>query len=120
MPELEASPYRFPEVLAGWFWLEEMAERVDGGVPPVTEEEFAELAAWLDDNHQRLWDACQPSQLLDVGGGRRRPCADLRYGAARGPRAKGAGELAQDLRLLRARAAGAAAAPGDGGEGEPT
>ena len=45
----------------------------------------------------------RPSELLDVGGGRRVSCANIRYSLAMGPRVDGAGRVAEDVRQLRAR-----------------
>ena len=43
-------PRRYPVITTAWFWLVEFFDRVREGVPPVTESEFAELAAWLHAN----------------------------------------------------------------------
>lgn len=93
---------RFPDVQAGWWWLAEMHERLCGGVPPVTEAEFHYLADWFHGNDERLYRLSMPSQVLDLGNGRRTTTANIRYGLAKGPRAVRAGELAEDLRRLRA------------------
>ena len=80
-----------------------MLTRVVEGIPPVSETEFAELAAWFADHDAGLFAASHPSELLDVGGGRRVSCANVRYALAKGPRADGAGRVAEDVRQLRAR-----------------
>jgi hypothetical protein len=93
---------RFPDVDAGWWWLSEMFGRVSDGAPPATEAEFAELADWFAANDERLYQLSLPSQLIDLGGGRKTSTANVRWRLAVGPRAKGAGEVAEDLRRLRA------------------
>jgi hypothetical protein len=91
---------RFPAVWAGWSWLAEILDRVREGVPPVTEAEFAELAGWFHANDAWLYQRSLPSQLLDS----EQVCVGyLRYGVAQGPRASGAGALAEQLRRLKAR-----------------
>lgn len=92
---------RFPEVWDGWMWLAVIAERVWSDVPPVTEVEFADLAAWFDANQDRLYQASLPSQILDLGNGKRTSVTDLRWGVMQGPRDTRAGEVAELLRLLR-------------------
>ncbi len=94
---------RFPDVCSGLGWLWEILGRVNNGVPPVSEAELAALAAWFGANDDRLYELSLPSELLDVGGGRRRCCGDIRYYLAMGPRAEGSGQLAEDIRQLRAR-----------------
>jgi hypothetical protein len=69
----------------------------------LTEAEFAEVAEWFHRNYERLYRVSQPSQLLDLGGGKHTSNADIRYGLAQGARACRAGELAEDLRQLRGR-----------------
>ena len=78
-------------------------DRVNEGVPLVTEAEFAELAEWFHENRSRLYQESLPSQLLDVGDGEKTSVADLRASAWNGPRAHGAGKLAEQLRGLKAR-----------------
>ncbi len=81
--------WRFPDVDAGWWWLSEMFGCVTEGKPSVTEAEFAELADWFAANDERLYQLSLPSQLLDLGGGRKTSSANLRWKKAGGPRAKG-------------------------------
>ena len=45
--ELWRSPERFPDVLTALDWLTEMLGRLVEGVPPVSEAEFTEPAAWF-------------------------------------------------------------------------
>jgi hypothetical protein len=73
------------------------------GAPPVTELEFQELGAWFEQNDERLSNLCKPSGLLDCGNGRTTSTSSIRYGIQRGPRDLEAGELAVELRQLRAR-----------------
>jgi hypothetical protein len=93
--------WRFPDVNAGWWWLSEMYDRVISGRPPVTEAEFGELGDWFAANDNRLYELSLPSQILDLGGGRKTSSANLRWGLTGGSRAKGAGKVAEDLRRLR-------------------
>jgi hypothetical protein len=99
--EFWRSSERFPDVRAGLDGLSEMLGRLVEGVPPVSEVEFAELAMWFADNDEGLATLSRPSELLDVGGGRQTWCANVRYNLAKGPRADGAGRVAQDVRQLR-------------------
>jgi hypothetical protein len=94
---------RFPELHAAWLWLAEMARRVRDGVPPISEAEFAELAAWFWSNDARLFYPSLPSQLLELGDGRQTSNANVRHGLRKGPRVLGAGAVAEDVRRLRAR-----------------
>jgi hypothetical protein len=98
--------FRIPEVHAAWEWLAELHHRTCTGIPPVIEAEFNESAGWFRDNDDRLARLCQPSGLLELGNGRRITAANLRYGLARGPGVPGAGELAEELRRLKARYGG--------------
>jgi hypothetical protein len=93
---------RFPEVHAAWLWLAEMACRVRDGVPPVSEAEFAELAAWFEANDTRLYHESLPSHCLELGDGRQTSSANIRHSLREGPRVLGAGEVAEDVRRLRA------------------
>jgi hypothetical protein len=97
---------RFPDVHAGWDWLMEMLRREQEGIPPVSAAEFEELAHWFEANESRLYQISSPAYSLDVGEGRAISLANLRYGLRQGVRASGAGELAEDLRRLRARYGG--------------
>jgi hypothetical protein len=81
-------------------------------VPPVTEVDFADLAAWFAAHEGELYVWSLPSQLLDVSDGRRVWCANLRHELSRRPRAVGAGRAAEDVRQLRARYAGHAGPAG--------
>lgn len=99
--QLWRAPDRFPELYAVWEWLGEMLGRLCDDLPPVSEAEFAELAAWFAEHDAAL--CALPSELLDVGNGRQTWCANLRYDLARGPRADGAGRAAEDIRQLKAR-----------------
>lgn len=94
---------RFPDVHAGWDWLSEMLRRVQEGIPPVSTAEFDELAQWFQANAERLYHLSLPSHLLDLDAGRTTSLANLRYGLRQGVRVFGAGELAEDIRRLRAR-----------------
>ncbi|MCE9568100.1 MAG: SUMF1/EgtB/PvdO family nonheme iron enzyme, partial [Planctomycetes bacterium] len=73
---------RFPNVDAGFMWLAEMLERFRGSV-------------------DRLRHISLPSYLLDFGGGRQTSCSNICYSLACGPRAIGAGQVAEDVRQLR-------------------
>jgi hypothetical protein len=93
---------RFPDVCNGLTWLFEFHCRVSDGVPPVTEVEFRQLAEWFHANETRLSGLAR-SELLDVGGGRQTACFNIRHRLEHGPRELGAGEVAEDIRQLKAR-----------------
>ena len=97
---------RFPDVHAGWDWLAEMLRRVQEGIPPVSAAEFEVLAHWFQINEDQLYRLAVPSYALEVDAGRTVALANLRYGLRQGVRSSGAGELAEDLRQLRARYGG--------------
>jgi hypothetical protein len=61
------------------------------------------LGAWFEVYEERLATLADSSGLFDVGHGRRTCCSSIRYALRQGPRAEGAGELAEDIRQLRAR-----------------
>jgi hypothetical protein len=82
---------RFPQVFAAWRWLMEMWKRKRDGVPPVSEGEFAELAAWYEAHAALL-----PAHAMAVA------TTNVRYGLTKGARALGAGRVAEDIRRLRA------------------
>jgi hypothetical protein len=96
------NPSRFPAVHAAWDGLAEMLGRVWQGTPPLTEAEFDELAAWFGGNQERLYRRWGPDGLIELGDGRRVSVSNIRYGLQGGPRVSGAGELAEDVRRLRA------------------
>jgi hypothetical protein len=71
-----------------WEWVAEIHGRVVAGRPPVTEAEYLELAAW----YERIHSA---DQRIDR--------ANLRFALATGgPRRRGATEVVEELRELRA------------------
>jgi hypothetical protein len=71
-----------------WEWVGEILSRVVAGKPPVTEAEYLELAAWYDRN-----------SVTDRRDGR----ANLRFALTTGgPRRRGATEVVEELRALRA------------------
>ena len=55
-------------------------------------------------NEARLRQLAGPAEVLELGGGRRTGCGHLRYYLAKGHRADGAGQIAEDVRELRRRA----------------
>jgi hypothetical protein len=97
---------QFPDVPVAYYWLMEIQWRVCRGIPPATEAEFAELSAWFEANEERLERLADSSGLFDVGAvaGRAAGMSGLRCGTDRGPR--GAGEVAEDIRQLRAQYGG--------------
>jgi hypothetical protein len=101
--ELWRTKERFPDLCAEFDWLDEMLSRLNAGIPPVSEAEFAELSAWFKANDAALYAMSRPSELLDVGGGRQTWCANVQYYLAKGPRAEGSGRVAEDVRQLKAR-----------------
>jgi hypothetical protein len=84
-----------------WLWLSEMLERVIQRKPPVTEAEFKVLAAWFEAHDSDLYQLSLPSQLLNLGNGKRTCIGNLRYGIRSGPRALGAGEVVEELRTVK-------------------
>jgi len=99
---------RFPEVHDAWDWLAEMLRREQEGIPPVSAVKSEELKAWFQANKARLYQLSAPSYVLEVGVGRTVALTNLRYGLRQGVRVFGAGELAGDIRRLRARYEGEA------------
>ena len=101
----------FPQVAAALDWLDEMRWRTVHGIPPVSEAEFAELAAWHEANAARLdalADRSPPMQLLDVGAigdslhRTRVRSWMVKYDLRAGPRAEDSGRCAETIRRLRA------------------
>jgi hypothetical protein len=84
-------------------WLVEMLWRRQNNTPAVTEAEFRELASWFNSSADRLLALSRPSYLLDIGGGRKDSIPNLRCMLDKGPRALHAGEVAEEMRRLRAR-----------------
>jgi len=97
---------RFPQVVELREWLSEMHWRKHMGIPPVSEAEFADLAMWFSANEERLQEMEKTTSLLAIGNGEATSCWQLRSGIQQGPREDGAGRVADDLRLLRARYGG--------------
>lgn len=100
----------FPAVAAALDWLHEMGWRAVHGVPPVSAAEFAELAAWLEANAERLdalADGNSP-ELLDVGvigdslHRTRVRSWMVKYDLREGPRVENSGVCAETIRRLRA------------------
>jgi hypothetical protein len=100
----------FPAARLALDWLDEMRWRILQSIPPVSEAEFAELAAWLEANAQRLdalADQRRPGQSLDVGviGDSRHHervrSWMVRFDLRAGPRAEGSGRCAEIIRRLR-------------------
>jgi hypothetical protein len=94
---------RAKQVARAWFWLADMYVRRLHGEPPVTETEFVQLAAWFEANATQLHQLSMPTQRLDLGNDKRTDTANLRHRIWHGPRAYGAGQLAEDLRQIKAR-----------------
>jgi hypothetical protein len=90
----------YPDVDTAWWWLVEMLRRVVQGKPPVTEAEFQGLAAWFHAHEVQLG---QSELLVDLGAGRQTSVGYLRYRLELGPRVKGATEVVEELRRLRAQ-----------------
>ena len=97
---------RFPRVRESREWLVELQFRLLMGTPPVSEAEFAGLAAWFAANDERLGWLSRPSGVLVIDNGERTCCANVRYGLRQGPRADGSGEVAEEIRQLRNRYGG--------------
>jgi hypothetical protein len=78
--------HHFPKLCEALDWLWEMLDRGDRGIPPVTEAEFADLAAWFA-AHEKGWPRspgranCWPS---GTGGGRGARTSGTSSGRGRG------------------------------------
>ena len=97
---------RFPALCEALGWLGEMLDRARDGIPPVTVAEHAELAAWFAAHEPGLAVVAKqlnPDGLMSVGSGRRVVCWYVRYDLRAGPRGEGSGQVAEDIRQLRAR-----------------
>jgi len=90
-----------PEANQAFFWMYELLDRVRRAIPPVTAAEFGELQAWFTAHDARLSQLSMPSQMLDLGDGHRIAPGNVRYDLRKGPRAIGAGEVAQIVRRLK-------------------
>lgn len=94
---------RFPELAAAGEWLCEMLGRLRDGVPPVSEAEFANLAVWFRANEARLYELSLPMQSLELSAWRQTSCSEVSFALDRGPRVRGAGQVAEDVRRLKVR-----------------
>jgi hypothetical protein len=83
--------------LKEWEWIAEMALRIYGGKPAVTEVEYRELEQWFHQNADRV----PVNECLDLGGGRRVDRTYLRWKLKSGPRGGEATETVEYLRALR-------------------
>lgn len=86
---------------------DDLAAAVDDGtdVPPpptVDVAEFDALAQWFGANRDRLFQRSLPSQLLDLGDGRKVSVAELVRRLRDGPAAPEAGQLLADLHQVKA------------------
>jgi hypothetical protein len=84
--------------LKEWEWIAEMALRIYGGKPAVTEVEYREQEQWFRDNEHRIPD----DQPVDLGGGRRVSRSYVRCKLESGPRGREVTQVVEDLRALRA------------------
>jgi hypothetical protein len=91
---------QYPDVDTAWWWLVEMLRRVVQGKPPVSEAEFESLVVWLHAHAAQLGPG---EHLVDLGAGRQTSVGYLRYRLALGPRVKGATEVVEALRRIRAQ-----------------
>lgn len=91
------SAARFPELDAAMDWLFEIVGRAVEGEPPVTEVEYVELAAWFAAHAAELV-AFGPLECED---GRLVWHMNVQYDMTHGPRAIGAGRVAEDVRRLK-------------------
>jgi hypothetical protein len=99
-----APPGSFGSLLReGHIWLVEMLWRRQNNIPAVTEAEFGDLASWFNSSADRLLALSRPSYLLDIGSGRKESIPNLRCMLEKGSRALHAGEVAEEMRQLRAR-----------------
>jgi hypothetical protein len=99
---LGTTPQRSPALEAAWVWLAEMSLRSLHGIPPVTEVEFRELETWFELHADRMERLALPLPYFDLGNGRLTSATNIRYELARGPRAFGAGKIADEVRRLKA------------------
>lgn len=92
---------RYPDVSAGWDWLSEFVQRGGTAIPPVTEAEFHALGDWFAANEDRLRAIMHPSHYLELGAETYVTLRDIRNDLAKGPRVRGAGEIAETVRRIR-------------------
>jgi hypothetical protein len=92
----------FPDVSDARMWVMELHQRIVFGVPSVSEVEFHSLGAWFEANAERMERQALPARWFTLGSGRLASVSTIRHGLAKGYRAFGGGESAQDLRRLRA------------------
>ena len=100
------TPDRFPRVVEGLEWLQEMRARINFPTPPVSEAEYRELEAWFRANEPRLMalERTFSTWQLPLGDGTRVACSSIRYDLwHHGPRGEGSGRTAEALRKLKAR-----------------
>ena len=76
---------RFPALRGAVGWLWGMLDRARDETPPVTEGEFADLAAWYEAHAPALAVLARPTGMLPVGGDRRTCDVFVRDGVAAGP-----------------------------------
>ena len=75
-------------------------------IPPCSEAEHAELAAWFAEHEPGLDAVAKQNNrdgLMGVGNGRRLMCWNVRYDLRAGPRGEGSGQVAEEIRQLRVR-----------------
>ncbi|HEV3448759.1 MAG TPA: hypothetical protein VG099_29245 [Gemmataceae bacterium] len=89
--------FRFPALDQAWDWLVGMLLRQQRGEAAVSMKEFNELAAWFEQNGQRM----PFNSSVDLGDGRKVDRTNLRYLIQKGVTDVHAGELVASLRRLR-------------------
>jgi hypothetical protein len=95
-----------PAVDAARAWAAELLLRAVDGTPLVTAAEFAELAAWVRGNEERLRGRADADGVVPLGDGSGAVLDEVLARFGRGPRWPGAGEAAEMARRLRARSGG--------------
>jgi len=92
-----------PAVDAARAWLAELYLRVWEGVPTVSEQEFEELAGWVQENQEPLRKLADRDGLVHLGDGTGAKISVLVRELPMGPCVPGAGWVAVIMRQLKAR-----------------
>jgi hypothetical protein len=99
-------PGHFPKLIEALDWLFEMETRLTQGIPPCSEAEHAELAAWFAEHEAGLDAVAKQGNrdgLMSVGDGQRVTCSHVRFYLRDGPRGEGSGRVAEEIRQLKSR-----------------
>ena len=96
---------RVPDVWTSWIWLSEFVRRIAKAIPPVTEAGFHALGDWWTAHEDQLRVLVPLSECLELGESIT-TVTNIRCQLAKGPRVRGAGELAETIRRVRQTYAG--------------